>query len=336
MQIVRGFWAGVAIAFLVGCSAANLSQKTTTVANSNSTHSAMAQWEANLLGDLQDLNVTDNQLFAATSDANPDHLRSPKTLEDAKNIVRSSHVAFFSEAEKIFETHMKKQASDLNVLTWYAQLYLSWGQALFDIEVYMEAALGDSRLFLQLTTEKLVNSPGSVSDKFLSEYSVALAQLESEGQSKIDSLGVQCDLYLDKALPLIERIEELSPDTYHRNRLMADYYALVGEAQQFSNQLKMIESKNPDSNGLRYMRGVQAADEERWEAAIGWYEQALYHEPEFTEAEYARGFALWQLGQKQAALDSMYRILVVTPDHTLALLTKWMIATEDQTEGAVQ
>lgn len=345
MQLKRVFLTGVVIVFVTGCAAAPRSQISSTASKDSKeatpiqtipVEAAMAQWEAKLLSELQEFNATVNQLFAAASDENPDHLRSPQTLEDAKKIVRSSHVAFFSEAEKIFESHMQKKADDLSLLTWYTQLYLSWGQALFDIEVYMRAALGDSRLFLQLTTEQLVKSPGSVSDKFLSQYSAALAQLERDGQAKIDSLGTQCDLYLDKALPLIERIEEISPDTYHRNRLLADYYSLVGEAQQFANQLKMIESKNPESNGLRYMRGLKAAEEERWAAAIGWYEQALHYEPEFTEAEYARGFALWQLGQKEAALDSMYRILVVTPDHTLALLTKWMITTDEQEGGGVQ
>ena len=335
MQFKTVLWAGLCVGFLGGC-ASTEHQQNMAVSSAQSAQSAMAQSEAKLLGDLRDFNATVNQLFAAASDANPEHLRSPQTLEDAKKIVRSSHVAFFSQAEKIFESHMKKQPNDLSVLTWYAQLYLSWGQALFDIEVYMQAALGDSRLFLQLTTEQLVKSPSSVSGQFLIEYSAELAKLERESRAKIDDLGKQCDLYLEKALPLIEQIEELSPETYHRNRLMADYYALVGEAQQFANQLSLIESKNPTSNGLRYMRGVKAADEERWAEAIGWYEKALYHEPEFTEAEYARGFALWQLGQKEAALDSMYRILVVTPDHTLALLTKWMIATDEQEEGGVQ
>ena len=104
-------------------------------------------------------------------------LRNPQTLEDAKSVVKTGHVALFSNAESFLNAYLGKQPKDINALMWLGQLYLSWGD-LLDLENKVHFALKQLSKDFQSMSVGGSESGGFDNQRFIRWYESKVARIE--------------------------------------------------------------------------------------------------------------------------------------------------------------
>lgn len=268
-----------------------------------------------------DLERLFGNIFEVPEDAQiPANLLEPKSVEDAQNIVRSDNLALFAKADAVFAGHLAKQPDDLKNLTWHAQLYLAWA----DSAMMTRKTLGGSVDKLAKRQERLNEK---LEDPELGEDERA------EAEAALDELGWLVPL-AEKTLAELEQVAEeklavgkektlaildAHPDTYEGFRLGADYYRMSEEWDRFDKYMGDLEELNPDSNGLRFLKGVVAFSKEKdFVLAERHLSEAVDKDPKFTKAQYYLALSYLNRRRFEEANEAMGRTLEISPGHPFA------------------
>lgn len=257
----------------------------------------------------------------------PDNLLAPKTVQDAQDIVRSDNVALFARADAIFVQHLESKPQDLENLTWHAQLYLAWADG---------AAL--TRKTLATSVERLEKKQAKLQAK-LEEGTSGLAKQEAEAELQelawLLPLTAKVVADLDRVTQdklaigkqKTEAIVKTHADTYEGYRLAADYHRQAEAWETYTDVVSKLEKLNPDSNGLRFLRGVVAfARDKDYATAEQHLAEAVQHDAKFTKAQYYLALSLLNQRKLDEAVAAMERTLELSPGHPFANAVKGYVA----------
>jgi len=269
----------------------------------------------------QDIERLFENIFEVPEDAQiPANLLEPKTVEDAQDIVRSDNLALFAKADKVFAAHLEKKPDDLKNLTWHTQLYLAWA---------------DSARLTHKTLDGSVDKLGRRHNKLTEELEDAdmLGAEREEAEAELEELGWLIPL-AEKALAELEAVAEeklavgkektlaileAHPDTYEGFRLGADYYRQAEEWDRYEHFMRELEARNPDSNGLLFLKGVYAFQEDKdFAEAERALSQAVENDAKFTKAQYYLALSYLNRRQFEQADEAMARTLEISPGHPFA------------------
>ncbi len=244
-------------------------------------------------------------------------LLEPSTPEHAQNIVRSDNAALFPRADAFFTGHLKKHPDDLANQTWHAQLFLAWADSSTLTAKTLATSverLGKQRdkLSGQLEAGELSGVKKLQAEQKLDELAWLLP-LTEEMQRRL--LGVAADK-LEIGKQKTEAILAKHADTYEGYRLAADLARIGENWEGYGEAVRQLEQHNPDSNGLRFLRGVVAfARDKNYSEAEQYLGEAVAKDPKFTKAQYYLALSHLNRRQFEEAVAALDKTLEISPGH---------------------
>ncbi len=217
-------------------------------------------------------------------------------FEKAQTMLRLDDLREFQKAEVHFLTLRIKNRDDVQIAGWLNQLYIAWAEQL--------------QSEIDLLRWKLAASYAADNQSDLRAVFNLLDYRQAQWWDALNS-----------ARMLGNVLVTYDDDSYIGHRSMADYYRVLGDREKMENELKAVEALNPDSNGLRFIRGAALAQfEKNYSEAIRYYDDALDHDPMFVKALYFKGLALHELQRSDEAVAVMTQVLEKSPKHPGARL----------------
>jgi hypothetical protein len=196
---------------------------------------------------------------------------------------------------------------DLESQALRAQLHLAWGEA----ELTVAEVLARTALSLETTVRALEVRKTDNPDE------LAMLQRARERITHYrdidEALRLLAAEHVDAGHREAEQVIERDPDNYLGYRVAADAARLRHQWQRFGDLLTRIETHNPDSNGLRFLRGVAA-----WMrdgdaiAAAGHFRSALQTDPAFIRAQAQLVLVAPTITDQHAELTNLR---TMSPDH---------------------
>lgn len=240
------------------------------------------------------------------------------SMDDASAVLKSDQLHRFSSA---MEWAQAQKSIDGDLLA--AQLELAWSEAQFTaadvlsalVSDAMDAALaGRRREALRITTGKAPEH-GPMID-FSAAWRVRLeeaASLRAAGAAHLAAARVRVLAALKQA-----------PEDYRSHRIAADYYRMAQDWEAFDIEVARAEKLRPDSNGLRFLRGVEAyVRHEDPEAGERHLAEALAADPAFTRARAQR---VVLAPDRERRCEAMSDLQAAAPGHALAVLGRDVFA----------
>jgi tetratricopeptide (TPR) repeat protein len=173
-----------------------------------------------------------------------------------------------------------KDRTDLDSLALYGQIELAWGETyMLLMEILMRV-----RDDFALTAEQLEQSDAL--DEVAKERLGWLYGSSEELALRIKALELVAIDHLSAGFDLAEQVMLNHADSYLGYRLAADYYRTLRDWENFELMRIAIEERNPESNGLMFLRAAAAmqAEGDR-DKADDLYRKALAHDPHFVRAQ---------------------------------------------------
>ena len=253
---------------------------------------------------------------------------NPKTPEDAQNVVRSDNVALYPRAEAFWQKYLAAHPDDLENHTWQAQMYLAWA----DSAQLTSKTLKTSQERLSARRDKLQSEldagtlEGAAKLKAQKDLDEAhwLLPLVEHTRGRLDAVATA---KLAEGKTLTEAILAKSPDTYQGYRLAADLARISEDWPAFDAAVAKIEALNPDSNGLRFVRGVVAFSRDKdYVSAEKFLGEAVANDAKFTKAQYYLALSYLNRRQFDAAVAALDQTLRISPGHPFANAVRAYIA----------
>ena len=227
----------------------------------------------------------------------------PTTMEEALAVLKSDRLDLFPDSVAWLSAQPSPEALALK-----AQTMLAWGEA-------------------ELTVaEVLANTADKLDENVRALQVRKLAQADS---AQLDKERAKVALFreTDQALRLLaaehvaagvedsETVIAQKPDDYVGYRISADAHRLRNEWKEFSQMVAKVEEKNPDSNGLIFLRGVAAQMRDGDASqAIGFYRQALEKDPAFVRAQAQLVLVQGNVFEQKIELE---KLRAIAPDHQI-------------------
>lgn len=276
---------------------------------------------APVVGESEDLEVVFTNIFNVPPDTRlPARLREPGSVQDAQDIVRSDNISLFTKADSVLTAHLKANPGDVKNQTWHAQLFLAWA----DSAALTRKTLGNSveRLKARKATldEVLADASASAEDK--DQARADQASLEKL-LGATDALLATLDTVAKEKLAVGEqKTQELLKqhwDSYEGYRLGADLARLKDDWDGFDKNLAQLEKLNPDSNGLRFLKGMVAFQKDKdYATAEKHLADAMAHDANFAKAQYYLALALINQRRFDDASKAIAQTLAISPGHPFA------------------
>lgn len=217
---------------------------------------------------------------------------------------------------------------DIETLALRAQLLLAWGEA----ELTVAEVLARTALSLETTVRalELRRKPSADEAVMLTSARERIAHYRDIDEA----LRLLAAEHVDEGHRAAEQVIGLAPDNYVGYRVAADAARLRHQWSRFGELVARIEAHNPDSNGLRFLRGVAA-----WMrdgdavAAAGHFRSALQADPAFLRAQAQLVLVAPTIIDQHAELQSLK---AMSPDHQLVrwagpgIEAAWQAAIERQ------
>lgn len=230
-------------------------------------------------------------------------LPAPTSLAEATAVLKSDRIDAFPDAVAYLAGQPGAEALALK-----AQILLAWGEA----ELTVAEVLAD-------TADRLDEGARSLQ----------LRKSTPEVQAQLDSERARIQLFrdTDEALRLLAAehvaagVEDANkyvkdkPDDYVGYRVAADAHRLREEWKEFADNIAKVEERNPDSNGLTFLRGIAAHWRDDNDAeAITLFKQAMEKDPQFVRAQAQLVLVTASIFEQHKELGKLREI---APDHQL-------------------
>jgi hypothetical protein len=227
----------------------------------------------------------------------------PTSMEEALAVLKSDRLDLFPGSVGWLSTQTSPDALALR-----AQTYLAWGEA-------------------ELTVAEVLAETANVLDAGV--RGLELRRLLGPEQQKLEERRAQVQQYRDTDNALRSLAAEhvaagvddattviaQKPDDYVGYRISADAHRLRNEWKEFSAMVSQVEEKNPDSNGLLFLRGVAAeARDGDTSLAIKFLRQALERDPQFVRAQAEIVLLQQNVLEQKIELD---KLKAIAPDHQI-------------------
>lgn len=232
------------------------------------------------------------------------------SMEEAFEVLRSDQIDRFRSALAFAE-----KESSLEGMAMAAQLELAWGEAQFimsEIGLRISQQKREETELLERKAKK-----GKLTDterKDLEDIRKEVEKMEREAEA----LRLVSREHVARGAEIATEVIEDHPDSYLGYRVAADFYRLQEDWARFDEMMMKIEATNPGSNGLVFLRGVDAAYRRNNHAeAERLFRRALKNDPRFVRAQV-------HLALIQDEFEGMYRELnnlkTRNPEHQIVVL----------------
>lgn len=201
-----------------------------------------------------------------------------KTVDDVVAVLKRDELAQFDDAAEFAKSQTTPDAKALR-----AQIELAWGDAqtlLADLLERTQHELSTSRDQIE---QKKTQGPLSAGDQTRSDE---LKASIDELQKVVPALRALAKGHLEEGGKVAEEVMKTTPKSYLGYRVAADYFRLKGDWKKFDEMKKKIESTNPKSNGLVFLRGIEQLERHKKpDEAKKLFREALKNDPKFTRAQ---------------------------------------------------
>lgn len=234
-------------------------------------------------------------------------LANPKSLDDVLEVLRTDDVDLFPAAVQVASADGTPAGKAL-----HAQLELAWGEALLMLSEFVERTMGNLRNELRgLKAKELAGTLKGDDVARLEKLKKTIVDLEGA----IESASALGGLHLERGGELARKFIAEQPGDYHGYRLAADYHRTQKDWAAFDGMIKKVEEAKPDSTGLLFLRGVEAAQRGNDPAkAVGFFQQALAKDPKFARAQ--AQIVLAQVYNDKAYAE-LQKLKELSPEHQM-------------------
>jgi tetratricopeptide (TPR) repeat protein len=229
------------------------------------------------------LSVADaNRIIAAFQDAQKGADASTvevKSLDDVLSVLKSDNIDNFPAAAKFLAGQQSNEALALS-----AQLQLAWGEAQQILGELLSRAEQNLNRQRQKLEGKEISGSGLKEDdlKTLEQLQKTLGQIDQV----VLSLERVARQHFTEGGALARQLIEKAPTDYHGYRVIADYYHLIGDWENFDKAIAQLEATNASSIGLLFARGMEQLDRfGDTRKAADFFKKALERDPDFMRAE---------------------------------------------------
>lgn len=235
-------------------------------------------------------------------------LQKPTSLNDVERILKRDQVTLFPAG-----LAFASGSDDERALSLHGQIQLAWGEAYITLVEILRTLHGT--LLREAKALESREAPLSTVDAEQLEFlRGAAVELERVWPAFARLIPEHLEAGHAKADALIKKY----PESYRGFRVAADYYRLVEDWPAFEDAIIKVRKLNPDSNGLRFLRGAEALrNRHNRGSARKFYEQALTEDPEFVRA---RAHLLMTSGDPQFLYDQLQLLKALNPNHQIVAL----------------
>ena len=249
--------------------------------------------------------------FEATPASSKEAIVAPTTVEEATTILKRDRLDAFPLVVTWLEERRALQGRDpadtLEDTALLAQVQLAWGEA----ESLIGELLSRSANLLEQEVEAalLVDAGADVADE--------RARI-AEWRRTDEALRLLAVEHIAIGAREADFTVALAADSYIGYRIGADAARLTNNWARFEVLVEKVEAVRPESNGLRFLRGVQAwSQQQDAEVAAFELQAAIEADPQFIRA------LVWLVvvspaGREQRA--ALERLALASPDHQLVRL----------------
>ncbi len=235
-------------------------------------------------------------------------LPAPTTSEEALALLKSDRLDAFAAVVAFIDARAGAKRDDATVyadISLTAQVQLAWGEA----ELMVAEILARNATALEASV--LVREHAGATD-------VALATdraLVADWRRTDEALRLLAVDHVATGARNADGAVGLRPDDYMGYRVAADAARLTNRWSRFEEFVARVEAVQPDSNGLRFLRGVQAwSQQSDAEVAVFQLRDAVDHDPDFIRALAWIVVVSPRGAAQQAALRDL---AAASPDHQI-------------------
>ena len=232
-------------------------------------------------------------------------LAPPASDEDILAVLKADRLDAFADAIAFL-----KGRDDVEGLAFRAQLLLAEAEAelvLAELLARTAARLDDASSVMMVRS---ATSPLNAAER---EQLVSLQEQVQHYRETDEALRLLAVEHVSKGHRAAEKLMEAHPDSYLGYRIAADAARLRNQWPRFEEYVRLVEARNPESNGLRFLRGTQAWGQNGDAVAAGaFFREALAHDGEFVRAQAQLVLVTVSLKEQHEALQALRRL---SPDH---------------------
>ncbi|GAB4292621.1 MAG: hypothetical protein Kow0090_06600 [Myxococcota bacterium] len=239
-----------------------------------------------------------------------------KVFQAASDALRTDDYKNYPDAERKLLQLAERYPNEPLVISWLAQLYLAWGDALGTETGILEPKVKEANELLTKLTEEMGKTKEGKKRQ-------ALEAAFAETKKKYDEINALYEFRRSEAakkkndgFEWSKRGIKAKSAHYASYRAIADYYRITRSWDKAEEQLDYVGKARPESAGLRFIKGAIAMERDKnFDKAISWFKEALEKDPKFTKAKYYIGLAQDAKGDKEGAQKTMEEILKTSPSH---------------------
>ncbi len=233
-----------------------------------------------------------------------DPLRKPSSLDDVLQILKLDQRNLFSAA-----VDFAKKEDSLEAKAMVAQIELAWGESyaiLMDVLLLLRNSFERTTMTLEMKRSRNAQEESDLAQ--LNELAVRIEHV-------VMLFQILNSDHTSKGAKLAAELIADNPDSYLGYRLSADHHRVMHEWDEFDAMVAKIEEINPDSNGLRFLRGAEAFQRHNdRETAADLYGDAIRKDVNFVRAQ----AHLVMCQENLKSMNAEFRNLrVVNPNHQL-------------------
>lgn len=208
--------------------------------------------------------------------ASPEAAKSPASVEDVVAVLHADRLDLFRPAVAWADAQNTLEGRALA-----AQIELAWGEGLMDTAALLTTAVAEATSAedeeRHLEALRLAGAGKDDASDLTSAIDARVAEslaMRAEGVTRLRSAHARVQTLLAEA-----------PDDYRVHRIAADYYRIRNDWDAFQVEVDRTAALKPDSNGLRFQRGLAAlARDQDPDKGTRLLQEALAVDPAFTRA----------------------------------------------------
>ena len=235
-------------------------------------------------------------------------LRAPTTTDEALAILKSDRLDAFADVVAFLENLIVVDRTDTQIAadaSLMAQAQLAWGEAeLMIAEILSREA---TALDASVRADRAAGLPEAA-------LAPRIAQVATWRRTD-EALRLLAADHVDTGARNADLAVGLLPDDYVGYRVAADAARLTNRWSRFEEFVARVEAVRPDSNGLRFLRGVQAwTQQSDRDVASFELHDAVENDPDFIRAR-AWLVVIAPAGAPQ--LVALAELAAASPDHQI-------------------
>jgi hypothetical protein len=202
-------------------------------------------------------------------------IAAPTDLKSALDVLKADRIDAFPASVAFL-----KSQSGYDALSLTAQTLLAWGEAELVVAEVLARTAG--LIEQDVRAVELRRRKTDADKKFIADERARI-DLFRETDEALRILAAE---HVASGAELAEKAVAEKPTDYVGYRIAADAARLRNDWPTFTDNVTRVQAANPDSNGLRFLRGVEAfsRDGHAREAATH-FREALQHDPVFVRAQ---------------------------------------------------